>query len=201
MSVRDAGVGCPPSLLTMTTTSSAATIVVGNPKANSRTLESARVVTGAIVEAVGWSDSAPPFEIDLALVANEIFDWQSTAVGAHVDVLRQSRLAVVASPVYKATYTGLLKAFLDRIGHGELHDVVVVPLMVGGAPQHALAVEVYLRPLLAELGAVLPTRGLFLLESELANVSELVDKWLTSESHTQRLRRALGDDAAESSTT
>jgi FMN reductase len=180
----------------MTATSSTATIVVGNPKANSRTLESARVVTGAIVEAIGWRDSAPPFEIDLAVVANEIFDWQSAAVAAHVDVLRQSRLAVVASPVYKATYTGLLKAFLDRIGHGELHDVVVVPLMVGGAPQHALAVEVYLRPLLAELGAVLPTRGLFLLESELANVPELVDKWLNSESHTQRLRRALGEDAS-----
>ena len=185
----------------MTSTSSAATIVVGNPKANSRTLESARVVASAVVQAVGWRDSAPPFEIDLALVANEIFDWQSAAVAAHVDVLRHSRLAVVASPVYKATFTGLLKAFLDRIGHGELHDVVVVPLMVGGAPQHALAVEVYLRPLLAELGAVLPTRGLFLLESELENVPELVDKWLTSESHTQRLRRALGDDAGESSTT
>jgi FMN reductase len=185
----------------MTTTSSAATIVVGNPKANSRTLESARVVASAVVDAVGWSDSAPPFEIDLALVANEIFDWQSAAVAAHVEVLRQSRLAVVASPVYKATYTGLLKAFLDRIGHGELHGVVVVPLMVGGAPQHALAVEVYLRPLLAELGAVLPTRGLFLLESELANVPELADRWLTSESHRHRLRRALGDNAAESSTT
>ena len=102
---------------------------------------------------------------------------------------------MVASPVYKATYTGLLKAFLDRFGQGELHEVVVVPLMVGGAPQHALAVEVYLRPLLAELGAVLPTRGLFLLESELANVPVLIDKWLSSESHTLRLRRALGEDA------
>ena len=182
--------------LRMTEASITTTIVVGNPKANSRTLESARIVTGAIVEAVGWGDSAPPFEIDLALLANEIFDWQSAAVAAHVEGLRQSRLAVVASPIYKATYTGLLKAFLDRIGHGELHDVVVVPLMVGGAPQHALAVEVYLRPLLAELGAVLPTRGLFLLESELANVPELVGKWLNSESHTQRLRRALGEDAS-----
>ena len=177
----------------MTATNTTTTIVVGNPKANSRTLESARVVTAAIVDAVGWSDGAPAVEIDLALVANELFDWQSAAVAAHVDLLRRSRLAVVASPVYKATYTGLLKAFLDRIGHGELHEVVVVPLMVGGAPQHALAVEVYLRPLLAELGAVLPTRGLFLLESELANVPELIDKWLTSESHTQRLRRALGE--------
>jgi len=173
-------------------TTTTTTIVVGNPKANSRTLESARVVTSAIVEAVGWHGAGPPVEIDLALVAGEIFDWHSASVAAHVDVLRGSRLAVIASPIYKATYSGLLKAFLDRIGQGELHDVVVVPLMVGGSANHALAVEVYLRPLLAELGAVLPTRGLFLLESELANVAALTEKWLGSESHSQRLRRALG---------
>jgi FMN reductase len=124
----------------MTATTNTATIVVGNPKANSRTLESARVVTAAIVEAVGWRDVAPR-EIDLALVAGEIFEWQSAAVAAHVDVFLRSRLAVVASPIYKATYSGLLKAFLDRISQGELHDVVVVPLMVGGSAHHALAVE------------------------------------------------------------
>ena len=185
----------------MTATHTTTTIVVGNPKANSRTLESARAVTRAIVDAVGWRDAAPPLEIDLALVAGEIFDWQSAEVGAQVDALRRSRLAVVASPIYKATYSGLLKAFLDRIGQGELHGVVVVPLMVGGSAQHALAVEVYLRPLLAELGAVLPTRGLFLLESELPNAPALIDTWLNAESHAQRLRRALGADATSQRST
>lgn len=177
----------------MTIISAPFTIVVGNPKAQSRTLDAARVAAGAIVDAVGWRDAAAPAEIDLATVAAEIFDWQSSTIAAHVEVFRHSRLAVVTSPVYKATYSGLLKAFLDRIGHGELHEVVVVPLMVGASAQHALAVEVYLRPLLAELGAVLPTRGLFLLESELDSVRATVDKWLASESHTQRLQRALGD--------
>jgi FMN reductase len=168
-----------------------ACLVVGNPKANSRTLESARTLGEAIIDAVGWADTAP-VTIDLALVAPEIFDWNSAVVTAHADVLRQSQLAVVASPVYKATYSGLLKAFLDRFGQGELHDVVVVPLMVGAAPQHALAVEMHLRPLLVELGAVMPTRGLFLLESDLANTRAAVDTWLNSEAHARRLRRALG---------
>ena len=177
----------------MTTMPAPVTIVVGNPKAQSRTLDAARLAAGAIVAAVGWRVAAAPVEIDLAAVAAEIFDWQSSTVAAHVDAFRHARLAVVASPVYKATYSGLLKAFLDRIGHGELHEVVVVPLMVGASAQHGLAVEVYLRPLLAELGAVLPTRGLFLLESELESVPATVDKWLASESHTQRLQRALGE--------
>ncbi|GAA0240220.1 hypothetical protein GCM10010492_44170 [Saccharothrix mutabilis subsp. mutabilis] len=43
-----------------------------------------------------------------------------------------------------------------------------VPLLVAAADKHALAVEVHLKPLLAELGAQVPGRGLFVDESELA---------------------------------
>ena len=60
---------------------------------------------------------------------------------------------VVASPTYKATYTGLLKSFLDRYGNNALAATTCVPLMTGAAPIHALAPEAYLRPLLVELGA------------------------------------------------
>ena len=167
-------------------------IVVGNPKVNSRTLDAARSMADAIAEAVGWNEVAVTTVVDLAEVTSELFDWGSERVRSNVDALRTARLAVIASPVYKATYSGLLKAFLDRVGQGELHEVVVVPLMVGAAANHALAVEVHLRPLLAELGAVLPTRGVFLLESQLVDLRPAIDAWLTSESHTLRIRRALG---------
>jgi FMN reductase len=38
--------------------------------------------------------------------------------------------------------------------------------MLGADLRHSLAPEVFLKPVLAELGASSPTRGLFLLESE-----------------------------------
>ena len=41
-----------------------------------------------------------------------------------------------------------------------------IPLMLGGDWRHALAPEVFLKPVLAEIGASSPTRGLFLLDSE-----------------------------------
>lgn len=73
---------------------------------------------------------------------------------------------MVASPTYKATYTGLLKLFLDRFGAGSLASVTAVPLMLGGDMRHSLAPEAFLKLVLAELGASSPTRGLFLLDAD-----------------------------------
>jgi len=71
----------------------------------------------------------------------------------------RSDLVVVASPTYKATYTGILKSFFDRYNSDALVGTVSIPVMTGAAPIHALAPEVHLRPLLVELGSSTPTRG------------------------------------------
>jgi FMN reductase len=96
-----------------------------------------------------------------------------------VDNVRGCALAVVASPTYKASYTGLLKSFLDWFSTTDLEGVTVVPVMVGAGLQHALAVEVHLRPVLVELGATLPTRGLYVTESQLPDLDEVVAAWVT----------------------
>jgi len=88
-------------------------------------------------------------------------------------------VVVVASPTYKATYTGLLKAFLDRFPHQGLGGVTAIPLMLGASPVHSLATEHGLRPLLVELGASVPTRGLYVLDSE-HDRPETYDAWFAS---------------------
>ena len=70
-------------------------------------------------------------------------------------------LVVVACPTYKATYTGLLKLFLDRFSTDGLRGVAV-PLMLGAGPAHALAPELTLRPVLTEIGGTVPVRGLYI---------------------------------------
>ena len=90
----------------------------------------------------------------------QLIDWSSSNVRSATETSAGSRLAVVATPVYKATYTGLLKLFLDWFGPTGLSGVAVVPVMVGASPTHAVAVEVHVRPLIAEIGATVPTRGL-----------------------------------------
>jgi FMN reductase len=51
---------------------------------------------------------------------------------------------------------------------------------VGAAPIHTLAVDAYLRPLLIELGASCPTRGLYVLESQLPELEAVVGRWLAA---------------------
>ena len=167
---------------------SAVGAVIGNPKPRSRTLDVAEAVADAAAEAAGLG-GASRLTLDLADLGPSLFDWSSAGVGAAVDAVRACTLAVVASPTYKATYTGLLKSFLDWFSSTDLDGVVVVPVMVGAGPQHALAVEVHLRPVLVELGASLPTRGLYVTEAQLPELDEVVAAWLAEAA--PRLRAAV----------
>lgn len=163
-------------------------VVVGNPKAGSRTSAVGARVAERAAAAAGLSE--PVEVIELADVAPELFDWSSATVAALVERVKSARLAVIISPTYKGTYTGLLKAFLDRFARTDLNGVTAVPVLVGAGAAHALAVEVHLRPLLVEIGATLPTRGLFVLDTELDQLDETLDLWLTEA--TAPLTLALG---------
>ena len=163
-------------------------IVVGNPKARSRTLTVAEAVASACADAAGLA-RAERMTVDLAQLGPELFDWSSVRVREAVDGVRGCSLAVVASPTFKASFTGLLKSFLDWFSATDLVGVTVVPVMVGAGLQHALAVEVHLRPVLVELGASLPTRGLYVTEGELNNVEAVIAAWLQEAG--PRLRAAV----------
>ena len=148
-------------------------VVVGNPRPGSRTLAAAARVVEELTGA------APDLVVDLGAVGPALLDWSSTEVSELVDQVGASDLVVVASPTYKATYTGLLKLFLDRFAGGTGLRGVAVPLMLGGSPAHSLAPEVHLRPLLSELGASLPTRALYVLDHEHDQPSAY-DAWLAT---------------------
>ena len=146
-------------------------VVVGNPRPRSRTLSSATYLARSL------TGSDPDLVVDLATWGARLLDWHDPDVAALVAEVGSADLVVVASPTYKATYTGLLKLFLDQIGADELAGVVTVPVMVGAGAAHALAVETHLRPVLVELGATMPTRGLYLQEADLAELAPVLEAW------------------------
>lgn len=162
-------------------------IVSGNPRAGSRTLTAASAAAQRIAEHLG---GAAISTIDLAELAPELLTAEHPRADAALATLASATVAVVATPVYKASYTGLLKSFLDLYGPGGLAGVVAVPLVVSGNPGHSFAGEVHLRPLLVELGASVPTRALTLLESQLADPAAAIDAWLTQSG--DALYRAAG---------
>lgn len=146
-------------------------VVVGNPKPRSRTYQAAWLVAERL------TGKAPDLSIDLTELGAALLDWSDAGVAELVSAVQASELAIVASPTYKATYTGLLKLFLDRFPGGSLAGVTAVPMLLGGHWKHALAADLLLKPVLVELGATCPAAGLFLLESEWDSGPAL-DPWL-----------------------
>ena len=150
-----------------------AAVVVGNPKPGSRTLDAATKVAQRL------GGRPADLVLDLVELGPGLLGWGDEAVGRAVASVQEASWVVVASPTYKATYTGLLKLFLDQFAAGSLRGVVAFPLMLGGAWSHALAPEVFLKPVLAELGASCPVSGLYLLDTDYESPAGL-DEWVES---------------------
>lgn len=145
-------------------------VVVGNPKPASRTLDAALMIAARIDE------TSPLTVVDVVELGDGLFGWGSDLVNSVIDSVRSCDIAIFASPTYKASYTGLLKMFLDLMPANGLAGTVAVPMMLGAGPGHALAPELLLKPVLVELGATCPTKGLYLLDSGYADGADM-DQW------------------------
>jgi FMN reductase len=159
-------------------------VVTGNPKQASRTHGVALAVAGALSAGLACpgtpaSSTAPGAHlvVDLAGHAASLFDPSDAGLSRLTAEVAAADIAIFASPTYKASYTGMLKAFLDRYGGNGLAGAIAVPVMTGGWAGHALAVEVHLRPVLVELGATVPARGLYVTEPELGELDAAVARW------------------------
>jgi FMN reductase len=154
--------------------------VIGNPRPESRTHGLARSLVSEIASAL---DATVLEEVDLAVLGAAVLDWGDAAAAAAVERVLAADVLVLSSPTYKGSYSGLLKAFLDRVGGGALAGAAAIPILLGGAPNHTLAVSVHFAPLLVELGAVVPG-GLFVLESDVDAFPSFAAGWVAE-------RRAL----------
>jgi FMN reductase len=146
-------------------------VVCGNPKPKSRTLEAAVFVAEQLC-------GAPPHVVlDLVTLGPGLLTWGDPAVSAAVESVCACDVAVFASPTYKGTYTGLLKLFLDQFPSDALVQTTAFPVMLGAAMGHAMAPDLLLKPVLVELGATCPARGLFLLETDYTSAA-IIDPWV-----------------------
>ncbi|GAB3599634.1 NADPH-dependent FMN reductase [Microbacterium tumbae] len=133
--------------------------VVGNPKPASRTRDAAV----RLIHELGYSD---PEVIEVAELGPGLLGWGDENVATAKRATQDADLVVFASPTFKATYTGLLKTFIDQFEtKAGLEGVVAVPLMLGAGLAHAQAPEMLLKPVLVEIGATCPTSGLYQLDS------------------------------------
>lgn len=150
-------------------------VVVGNPTPGSRTLAAAVEVGERVARHLGLDQ--PPVSLDLATLGSSLLEWGAESVADAVSAVLQAEALVVASPTYKASFTGLIKLFLDQFDRDALSGTPTIPMMTGGSPAHALAVEVHLRPVLVEIGASCPTRGIYLSGASIDDPGPALDEW------------------------
>ena len=146
-------------------------VIVGNPKAKSRTLEAGVLVAKKL------TGTEPDLTLDLIELGPALLEWGNAKLNAAIEEVRRCNVVVVASPTFKATYTGLLKLFLDQIPSDGLAGITCFPVMLGAGPAHALAPDLLLKPVLVELGAICPAVGLYLIDKNYAE-DPLLDAWV-----------------------
>ncbi|NUT37534.1 MAG: NAD(P)H-dependent oxidoreductase [Hamadaea sp.] len=175
-------------------------VLVGNPRAGSRTRKLAEAVGSAIQDRLDSRDHEVGV-LDLAEIVRVHFGSDpacdtSGPTPAHdadegrdpFTTVREARLLIVATPAYKGTFTGLLKVFLDRFGHQQLAGVTAVPVAVAGSATHADATATALRDVLRELGAEV-VAPLSVLEADLGDGPRIAERW--ADDHTATLVRSL----------
>jgi FMN reductase len=78
-------------------------------------------------------------------------------------------LLIVASPVYRASFTGLFKHLFDFVGQYALVDKPVLLAATGGSDRHALIIEHQFRPLFGFFQALTLPIGVYANDSDFTN--------------------------------
>jgi FMN reductase len=94
-------------------------------------------------------------------------------------------LLIAASPVYRASFTGLFKHFFDFVEQYALVDVPVLLAATGGSERHALILEHSLRPLFGFFQALTLPLGVY------AHASDFTDRRVTAPLLQERIRAAI----------
>ena len=157
--------------------------IAGSPAAPSRcaaALDAAREVLerrGLTTAAINLRDFPPE-----ALLWAQFDD---PAVRHATALVEQAHVVIVATPVYKAAYSGVLKSFLDLLPTGALAGKGVLPISTAGSLAHCLVLDYALKPVLSALGAATFLPGVCLLDgdfvregSQLRYLNDLADSRL-----------------------
>ncbi|MFY9639889.1 MAG: NAD(P)H-dependent oxidoreductase [Rhodomicrobium sp.] len=138
--------------------------LAGSPSVPSRT----RLIVQTAIDRIGAQSSAQTRLVDLAELVPDLGIRSRAEASPRVeDALRSiesADLLIVGSPVYKGSYPGLLKHFIDLLNYPCCLGTPVGLLATGGSDRHALVVEYQLRPLFTFFGAKTLATAVFIPE-------------------------------------
>lgn len=139
----------------------------GSPSPNSRTQRLLSYLL-AHLEQDGFDTNLLPLATLTgdALIRADVTAPDIASALADID---KARVVIVGTPIYKASYSGLLKVFLDLLPQRGLDGKIVLPIATGGSQSCLLALDYALRPVVQSLGADVVLPSVFALDREIAS--------------------------------
>jgi FMN reductase len=138
--------------------------IASSPSRNSR---SARLADHAVSRLQGLNAQTLHLR-DLSPVALLSADFEAEGVHQSLKLVQESAALIIATPIYKASYSGLLKVFLDLLPQDGLAGKVILPVATSGSLAHVLALDYTLRPVLASLGASVVLESVVIPDQQIA---------------------------------
>lgn len=140
--------------------------VSGSPSPTSRTARLLRHLDGGLA---ARGHEVVPLDVR-TLPADALLgaDPAHPAIAEVAGLVADADGIVVATPIYKAAYSGLLKSLLDLLPQYAFAGKTVLPLATGGSLAHVLAIDYALRPVLTSMGASHIVGGWFVLDRDIA---------------------------------
>ncbi|HJU16078.1 MAG TPA: NADPH-dependent FMN reductase, partial [Stellaceae bacterium] len=122
---------------------------------------------GAAAEAARASGDVAVDVLNLAEAPIDVCDGRpldaySEATRRAVARIAEAAAVLIAAPVYRASFPGVLKNLLDITPVEALQGKPVGLVAMGGSPHHYLAVDTQLRPVLAWFGALVAPTAVYL---------------------------------------
>jgi FMN reductase len=143
--------------------------LAGSPSAPSRT----RLLVQGVMDRIGEQASAQTRLIDLADLVPDLGIASRSEASPRVEealrLIETADLLLVGSPVYKGSYTGLLKHLIDLISYPSLLGTPIGLLATGGSDRHAHVIDYQLRPLFSFFGAKTLATGVFIADKTILN--------------------------------
>nr|MDP9125329.1 NAD(P)H-dependent oxidoreductase [Pseudomonadota bacterium] len=118
-------------------------------------------------------------------------DFDEPAIRRAREQVAAARLVVIATPIYKASFSGLLKTFLDLLPQDALRGKTVLVLGTGGSAAHLLALDYALKPVLAALGARHILDSIYAVDAQFA--PHALHGHVAHDDVVQRIARALAE--------
>jgi FMN reductase len=116
----------------------------------------------AAAEIAGGAETLNLADAGVEICDGRADDAYNAATRGAVAQLTAAKSVLIAAPVYRASYPGVLKNLLDIAPVAALQSKPVGIVAMGGSPHHYLAVDTQLRAVLAWFGALVAPTGVYL---------------------------------------